>query len=32
MIAKIDSIPTKLLADKFFVLWHKGEDFLDGKH
>jgi len=32
MIAKIDSMPTELLADKFFVLWHKGEDFLDGKH
>lgn len=32
MIPKIDSMPTELLADKFFVLWHRGEDFLDGKH
>ena len=32
MISKIDFMPIELLADKFFVLWHKGEDFLDGKH
>lgn len=23
MIPKIDSMPTELLADKFFVLWHR---------